>query len=164
VVGEHLGVVFGTAERLDPLGDAAMLRSPVRAGNLTVGDVANERMGEGELALALDGGAPLATDESLSLERVKRRHDIITVPPERPRPEHLSDHSCVEHEVLFRLRETVEPRCDDALERLRKRQLVRRAPLDVELGELLGVERVPSGSFEECLLRFRRQNRPAEEA
>ena len=71
VVGEHLGVVFGTAERLDPLGDTAVLRSPVRAGNLTVGDVANERMGEGELALALDGGAPLATDESLSLERVQ---------------------------------------------------------------------------------------------
>jgi len=40
MVGEHLGVVFGAAERLDPLGDEPVLLGSLAAGDLSVGDVA----------------------------------------------------------------------------------------------------------------------------
>ena len=54
VVGEHLGVVLRAAERLDPLSDPAVLLDAVRARDLAVGDVADERVRERELGLALD--------------------------------------------------------------------------------------------------------------
>ena len=52
---------------------------------------------------------------------------------------------------------------DDALQRLGERQLLGRAALEVELGELLGVERVPSGALEQRLLDVGRQHRAFEQ-
>ena len=54
VVREHLGMVLGPAETLDPLRRVSVLLGTIGAGDLSVGDVANERVGERELRLALD--------------------------------------------------------------------------------------------------------------
>ena len=51
--------------------------------------------------------------------------------------------------ALLRLGEAVEAGGDDALERLRERELVGRALLDVELDELLGVQRVAARALEQ---------------
>ena len=44
VVRTHLGMILGSTERLDPLGHAAMPLRTIGAGDLPVGDVADERM------------------------------------------------------------------------------------------------------------------------
>ena len=54
MVREHLGVVLRTAEAVDPLRDGAVLLRAVGTWDLAVGDVANERVRERELALALE--------------------------------------------------------------------------------------------------------------
>ena len=124
VVGEHLGVVVRPSERLDPLGDAAVLLGAVGAGDLPVGDVANEGVRERELGLALDGRAPLAAHEPLALQRVERRRAASltpsrTAPPRRPcRPRRRRA------AAPSRLGEPVETGGDDALERLREAELV----------------------------------------
>ena len=58
----------------------------------------------------------------------------------------------------------VETGGDDALERLRERELVGRALLGVELDELLRVERIAAGPLEQGLLRLGGEQRPAEQA
>ena len=66
---------------------------------------------------------------------------------ERARPEDLADHGCVLQQSLLRRREPVEARGDDApaASRAVEASAVGRAP--VELGELLGVERVAAGAL-----------------
>jgi len=54
VVGEHLGVVVRSPEALDPPGDLTVLLHPVWTGDLSIRDIANERVGERKLRLALD--------------------------------------------------------------------------------------------------------------
>ena len=54
MVREHLGVVLRTAEAVDPLRDGAVPLRAVGARDLAVRDVANERVRERELALALE--------------------------------------------------------------------------------------------------------------
>ena len=94
-------MVLGTAERLDPLGDAPVLRGALGARDLPVRDVADERVRERELALALDRRAPLAADEALALERVERRGRCVRVASERARPEDLADDGRVLQERLL---------------------------------------------------------------
>ncbi len=66
-------------------------------------------------------------------------------------PEDLPDDSRVEHEALLVLAEAVQASGNDALERLRQGELGRRAALDVEFGELLGVQWVPAGTLEKAV-------------
>ena len=54
VVGEHLSVVLRAAQRVDPLGDEPVLLGAFASRYLPVGDVAQEHVGEGPLAFALD--------------------------------------------------------------------------------------------------------------
>jgi len=68
VVRPHLGVILGPSERLDPLGHVAMLRHPLRARDLPIRDISDERVSERELALPGDRGPLLAADEPLPLE------------------------------------------------------------------------------------------------
>jgi hypothetical protein len=64
VVGEQLGqVTTAGGERLDPLGGRPVLVDPGRAGDLRVGDVADEHVPEGVLALVSYCRARLRADE-----------------------------------------------------------------------------------------------------
>ena len=88
----------------------------------------------------------------------------IRVPSDRARPEHLADNGRVLQQALLRVGQPVEAGGDDALERLGKRELVRRALLRIQLDELLGVERIAARPLEQGLLGFGREQRSAQEA
>ncbi len=79
------------------------------ARDLAVGDVANEHVAEGVLGLARDGGAPLAADELLALERVQALLDCPALAPaerrERAEPEDLADDGGVLEQLLLLGRE-----------------------------------------------------------
>ena len=123
------------------------------AGDLAVGDVADERVGEGEL-----GSRPRRTCASASARIPCARGHAgwrrpPAVPTERPAPEDLAHDCCVPEELLLAFREAVQPCRDDPLQRLREGELVGRSPLEVELGELLRVEGVAARALEQRLLR-----------
>ena len=153
MVGEHLGVVFRAPKALDPLCDAAVLLGTVGAGDLPVGDVANEGVCKRELGLAFDGRAFLAAHESLALERVQGRRRVRAVANGR-RPEHLADDGGVAQQILLGVGQPVEAGRDDSLERLGKPELVRGAPFEEELRELLGIEGIATCTFQQRLLRL----------
>jgi len=66
VVRDMLGMVFSTAETLDPLRGAYVLLPAVHARDLTIGHVAHEHMPECELILAAHRRATLAANLSSS--------------------------------------------------------------------------------------------------
>ena len=72
MVGEHLRVVLGAVagEGRKPFRSSAVLLRPLRARDLSVGHVTDERVEEGVLRLPGDRGAPVAADELLPLECV----------------------------------------------------------------------------------------------
>ena len=88
MVRNHLGVIFRTTERLDPLGGTRVFLRPLGARNLPVGDVAHQDVLERELRLAGDRTAPRALQELLLLQRVQ----ALLTDTERPEPEHLAKH------------------------------------------------------------------------
>ena len=67
-------------------------------------------------------------------------------------------------ESFLVVREAVEAGGDDPLQRLGERQVVVRAALEVELGELLGVERIAVRALEQPLLDLGREHRALEHA
>src|SRR6186713_970518 len=71
VVREHLGMIVRPAELLDPLAGEPVLLGSAGTRNLAIGDISNEQVPEGVLALARHRGPPLATDELLPLEAVQ---------------------------------------------------------------------------------------------
>ena len=73
VMSHHLRPIGGSVGRegLDPCGGRAMLRGAVRARNLPVGDVADERVRERVLLLSRHRAAPLAPDELLPEQRAE---------------------------------------------------------------------------------------------
>ena len=163
VVGEHLGVILGSAERLDPVGDVPVLRGAVgarRSGRTRRRGRARARR---RARSRRRRRSALPAHESLPLQRVERALGAVSVPrrarssrrPCRPPARRVGAPSPP--------RETVQARRDDALERLGQGELLRRAPLEVELGELLRVERVAARPLEERLLGLCRQHRPVEE-
>jgi hypothetical protein len=119
-VHQHLRVVLGAAERLEPRRGAFVPLGAGSARNLAVGHVAHEQVAEGVLALAGDRRAPLAADELLSLERMQPRLAFVALDSAhgagRPEPEHLPEHRCVLQQLLLGRRQAVEPRRDDPLE------------------------------------------------
>src|SRR5438067_9654865 len=159
VMRDRLGVVFGTAERLDPLGGSPVLLRAISARDLAVRDVADERVLEGELALAGDRRATGALDELLALERVQSSFERSFAAANRyqpAEPEHLADYRRILEQRLLHRRKRVEPRGDDPLHVLGERQLLR-VVLVEHAHELLGVERIAAGTLEERRLRLRRQ-------
>ena len=58
MVRNHLRVVFGTAERLDPLGGSEMFLRPLGARDLPVRDVAHQQVREREFTLPLERRRP----------------------------------------------------------------------------------------------------------
>ena len=91
VVRDHLGVVLGSAQGLDPLGCASVFLRSLDAGDLPVGDVANKQMLEGELGFAFDRAATRTLHELFLLERV----ELLFCRGERAEPEHLPQHGRV---------------------------------------------------------------------
>ena len=150
-------MVVGAAEALDPLCRLAVLLRTLGTRDLPVGDVAQEHVGEGPLALALDRGAALPGEEALALERVQKRSCLAFVSTQRARPEDLADDRGIVENRLLIGREAVEAGGDDPLQRLGEWEVVRRSALDVELRELLGVERVAFRAFEQRLLGLGRK-------
>ena len=131
------------------------------------------------LRLAGDGGAALAADELLPLERVQRLVELelhAAADRGQPRgPEDLADHRGVLDELLLGRRERVEARCDHPLHRLGQRQLavgvqlppVRAVDEEAAILEhphvLLRVERVAAGAREHARLDLGRQQRLLEQ-
>ena len=68
MVREHFCVIFGTPERVDPLGDTPVLRRPIGARDLSVGDVTDEDVQESVFRLVRHRRPPRPLDEALSLE------------------------------------------------------------------------------------------------
>ncbi len=144
-----------------------MLVGPSRTRDLAVGDLADEQVPEGVLALAPDRRLPVASDELPPLELVQAALE----PPalvagdggERAEPEDLAEDGGVLQQRLLAWLERVEPGGDNALYRLGQCQLARNgAALGQHPRELLGVERVAAGVRDERALHRCRQHRPAE--
>ena len=81
MMGKDLRVVLGSPQRGHPLGDGAMLRKPRRPRDLTVGDVRDQQVQEGVLALAFDRRPALTANELLPV-----RAWSICSTPDRSRP------------------------------------------------------------------------------
>ena len=91
-----------------------MLLRPLRPRDLAVGDVADERVGEGVLGVSFHRGPALALHELLALEALEqlfdaRRFDALAELTKRSEPEDLADDGCVLNECLFLVAEGVEP-------------------------------------------------------
>jgi len=61
-------VILRSTQPLDPAGDVSVLRGPLGAGDLPVGDVTYERVRERELALTFNRCALLSPHEPFALE------------------------------------------------------------------------------------------------
>ena len=123
MVCEHLGVLLLAAQRGHPVGHCPVLLGPRCPRDLAVGDVADEQVQEGVLALALDRRPPLAADELLACERVQALLDCCPIATvhlrDRARPEDLAEDGGILEQCLLLRLEAVEPGSDDALDCLR---------------------------------------------
>jgi hypothetical protein len=147
-----------TGALLDPAERSLMLDHALRPRNLSVCDVAAEGVEEGVFGLPFHARGSNRAHNLSPRELVQRVCDV-PVPAsahrgERPRPEDLADHRCVLEQRLGIRRESVEPRSDQRLDRLRVGQLLdgserpafampeEQAAVLEHADELLGVERV----------------------
>src|SRR5439155_21009537 len=112
VMREHFGMVVDAAQRLDPSSRSFVLSGASRARNLAVGDVTDEHVAEGILALSVDGRAPCPLDEFFALKRMQVVPRLVALNAvdcnDRPFPEDLAEDSCVLEQVLFSLRKAVQ--------------------------------------------------------
>jgi hypothetical protein len=95
MVGEQLRMVFGTAQRIDPLSRTPVSLGLGRPRDLVVGDGAKQLMAEGVLGVASDGGVARPLNELPTCERLQKP---VNVPArdaahrlERAEPEDPSD-------------------------------------------------------------------------
>jgi hypothetical protein len=72
VVRDHVRVILGPLERLEPGGCKTMLLSSPRPRHLSVRDVPHEHVSEGVLGLAGDRSPARGADELATLELVER--------------------------------------------------------------------------------------------
>src|SRR5207253_8568441 len=90
----RLGVILGPAERLEPLRGPQMLLAAPRAWNLSVRDVAHQRVVEDVLALSA-GGRPILAEEPAPVEGAEGAVHLIAIDgPDRGdplRPERPAD-------------------------------------------------------------------------
>src|SRR3954447_19743107 len=147
---DELCMVVGAAETLEPRRSLQMLLAPLSARDLTVRDISDEHVAERVLILARHRGAPFPAQYPFTLERMECRLGSLGIDPgkrcRRTRPEDLPEDGRVEQQPLLVPAEPVQARGDDALDRLRQRQILRGPALHVEPRELLRVERVPAGA------------------
>ena len=112
VVREHLGVLLGTAERLEPPRGGTMLVAPSHTGYLAVGDVADQDVTERVLVGACHRAPPRSLHEVLPLERMQHLLGFALVgaaqPNQRRAPEHLPKHGRVLQQALLLRREPVQ--------------------------------------------------------
>ena len=163
MVREHLRVVLVAAEGHEPLGHPAMPGGALGSRQLSVRDVTHERVRECELELSGYRRAPLASQEALSYQCVHDRLRVDACAAEGARPEDLPDDRSRVEVCLLVGGQAIEASADDALQRLGERQVLGGASLEVQLGELLGVEGVAAGAFEQGLLDVGRQHRAVEQ-
>jgi hypothetical protein len=119
VVREELREVFWTAQRLEPVRDATMLLPALRAWNLLVGDLADERVAERILRLASDRAPPLPLDELAPFEQMECRLRRLALVAEPSHPEHAPENRRVLEQLLLFAVEDVEAGGDEPLDRLR---------------------------------------------
>ena len=170
MVREHLGVILGPAEPLDPLSGEPMLLGSSRTRDLAVGHVSHEQVPEGVFALSRDRGPALATHELLPLEPVQgllgSRPFYACDLRSGPQPEHLAENRSVLKERLLLVGQRIEPGRHDSLHRLGERQLAL-SRQELAIGdhpdELLGVERVSARPLQERGLGLGRKDRPLEQ-
>ncbi len=120
-------------------------------------------MRECELELSGYRRAPLTSQEALSYQCVHDRFRVDACAAEGARPEDLPDDRSRVEVCLFVSGQAIEASADDALQRLGEWQVLGGASLEVQLGELLGVEGVAAGAFEQGLLDVGRQHRAVEQ-
>ena len=182
VVGEHVGDVLDPAGGLplEPARGRDMPGGARGAGELPVGDVADEDVAERVLVLAVDRGSPCGGDELTAGKLGERRADSVEVAVAHrrhsTRPEDLPDHGGVGEKRLHVGVEGVETGRDQRLHRLRERHLdaflqppcrtVAHDQVAVfqQPYELLRKERVAAGAVEDRLLQLRREHRRLEQA
>jgi hypothetical protein len=165
VVREELGVILGTAERLDPLRGAEVLLGAGGARDLAVGDVPDEDVEERVLRVAGAGRASFPAEEVPPLEGVQL---LLYGEPvaaghecEPSRPERAADDGGILDQILRLGLEQVEPGGHDAVDGLRDGQLA--SGLAQHARILLGVEWVAAGARQQVGLCLREQDRPLEE-
>src|ERR1700730_9068779 len=90
MTGPSQGAVVASSRGVDPRCAPPMLLGPLRARNLTVGDVADKHVAERVFDLTADRRAALPANELLALERMEEQFGIRVT--ERTRPENLSHH------------------------------------------------------------------------
>ena len=167
VVGDHLGLILGPAERSDPRRGLLMLLGSLRPRDLAVRDVADEQMPERILGLPRHRRAALPTDELLALERVQPflRDPALDLAERRggAQPEDLPDDRRVLKERLFLCGEPVDARGEQPLNRLRHSELLHPVVRLEHSRELLGVQRVPACALEQRLVRVGLERRPRQE-
>jgi hypothetical protein len=169
VVRQHLGLVFRTigGERLDPRSREAMLLGTIGPRDLAVGDVADEDVPERELGLADNRRTAGAADEVFRLEGMKKLCRRLPLPRSHgghgAEPEDLANHGRGLKQRLLAVREEIEPRRDQTLDRLRQRQLALVAELGGHANELLRVEGISPRPREQGGLHLRRQHHLFEE-
>ena len=164
VMGDRLGVVVGSPERLDPFRRRPVLVGAAGARDLRVGDVTDEQVPERVFALLAHRRAPLPADELLPLEGVQRllglRPVTVADPGDSPEPEDLADDGRVLEQELLDHGQTIEAGGDDPLHGLGQLRLAV-AP-GSELGEhsreLFGVERVAAGMVDQRRLNVGREH------
>ena len=118
VVAEHLGVITGPAQRLDPAGRGGVPNSPGRPQDLAVGHIADQHVRERVLRLPGHQGGPVAADELPALQPVQGLLQLPAAGPaaesgDRTEPEHLPDHRGVLQQPLARRGQQVQPGADD---------------------------------------------------
>ena len=156
MVRDHLSVVLGTAERFDPLRRVQVLQCPLGTWNLPVGHVADKDVLERELRFPFHRAPPRALHEVL----LSKRLQLLLLCPERAEPEDLADHGRVLQQCFLVRRKRVETRTDDALDRLRERQVAGAVAFGEHPHELLRVERIPTRAVQQRGLRLRLEQRP----
>ncbi len=136
VVGKKISVVEEAVARhlLEPVRSRLVLGSSRSARDLPVGDVADERMPEQVFGLALDRRQPGGAEELLAGQLVKALADLVRAPSahglEGACPEDLADDGSVLEQRFTVGGQRVEPRGDDALDRVRQRQVLCRSDLE----------------------------------
>ena len=152
---------------------AACLRRPVRARQLPVGDVADQRVHEDELRLALHRAAAHGSHELLGGELVQAAVHVGDVPAadrgDRTGPERAAHHGGVGEQGLAVGAEQVEARSDEradgvghghvdaGLQRDLAAAVIEEVAVLEQPDQLLGEQRVAAGALEQHGLQARRQ-------
>jgi hypothetical protein len=182
MVGQLLGPVLGPVRRqgLQPAGRPLVLVGPGRPGQLPVGDVADQDVAEGVLALPGDRRTTLAAQQLPALQGVQAGLQGgrfgIAEGGHGPQPADLAEHGRVLHQPLVLGGEGVQAGGDDALNCLGQGQLVgplqlpgrpdpaQEPPVGQHAHVLLGIQGVAPGPGQQGRLQLGREQDLAEQA